>query len=589
MFQRRKKKDGICRPSALSVINLVIFVSLMTCFSLLHVHWSLMNLENVNNSFKERHEKPHGVINDNLAGGKAHDSIADASPRIVSGEITNTNGLSLASDIPPKDQNEHPKPFQQQAQSAKGHPSLAQDASPKIIFPVLGLNAKGAVHYLPSIPQKRRPKEVNEIKAVRRDRDEPKEEDRKLYVYNPDLLPLRDLSHELLQQLLPRKVIEGATESSIIETIATKYTYLALYRVSNFSGCLGARMQNGRKNPPTHGLQNYLGIAFVDKNLDIVPDSDVIINMNLQVTEEMREAALMDNYQDCHLSATTAEHSPNAKKDQLYLTCNIFWMPVKIIHRDNAVEYVKQKSTYRTKEDKNRFPYMLFENLYGDGFQLTFLTRQHAIQDDKNTHLFETFNATTGEKRTFLEIWPTNPHVVQEIQLPQDITGRTGTTFLPVINKEAGRNLTNNEDTSGFPLLSATKDVIRSMESGSACCVNIQHEGKDLLLGLSHVRSKRGMKHTPKYQYLSRVYAFDPNSDVPFEMEFKSDLFCLSYPLEDEKMRSDNPALGVVDPPILKYLDQTTPLCPAIHFVTGIVEKDGDESKVIVSYGINGM
>jgi hypothetical protein len=524
---------------------------------------------------------------------KENNSIADPSSNKVTDETIKTNLLSSSSGHHLEDKND-PIPLKEQIKAAHDHPSSHHDVrSPKTIFPALGQNVKGAVHYLPSIPQKRRPKDVNTMTAIRKGRDEPEEEDRPLYVYNPALLSIRDLSYELLEQLLPKEVIEGATASSIVEVIAKKYTYLALYRVSNFSGCLGAKMRNGKRNGPAYGIQNYLGIAFVDNNLDMVPDSDVIINMNLQVTtEKMRENAnSMDKYQDCHLSATTAEQDPNAKKDQLFMICNRFWMPVKITHRDYAVKNVKQKNTFSTRpeDDEQRFPYLLFENLYGDGFQLTFLQKHHGIQNDKNTHLFETFNATSGKKKTFLELWPTNPHVLQEVQIPQDKSGRERAIFMPVINEEAGAKLTNNEDTGGFPLLNAVKDIIRQMESGSSCCINIQHEGKDLLLGLSHVRSKRGMEHTPKYQYLSRLYAFDPISNIPFEMEFKSDLFCLSYPSEDEKMRSDNPALDVIDPPVITYLDHTTPECPAIHFVTGIIEKDGDESKVIVSYGINGV
>jgi hypothetical protein len=159
---------------------------------------------------------------------------------------------------------------------------------------------------------------------------------------------------------------------------------------------------------------------------------------------------------------------------------------------------------------------------------------------------------------------------------------------MPVIHKEEGRNNVNEEDTSNFPLLNGVKDVIRPMESGSSCCIDIQHEGKHLLLGISHVRSKRHIRHTPKYQYLSRFYAFDPNSNVPFDIEFKSDLFCLSYPSENEKLASNNPALGVEDIPFIKYNNQTTLGCPPIHFVSGTIEKDGDDNRVILSYGING-
>ena len=102
---------------------------------------------------------------------------------------------------------------------------------------------------------------MNDIWLIRESRDQPLEEDRQLYIYNPHLLPLRNLSSAILEKLLPNKVV--GSRSRMTEAITTKYTYLALYRVTTFSSCLGPKVQNGLRNAPKYGIQNYLGISFV--------------------------------------------------------------------------------------------------------------------------------------------------------------------------------------------------------------------------------------------------------------------------------------------------------------------------------------
>jgi len=143
-------------------------------------------------------------------------------------------------------------------------------------------------------------------------------------------------------------------------------------------------------------------------------------------------------------------------------------------------------------------------------------------------------------------------------------------------------------------------------DSGSACCVSILWKdgenhgaGRRLLLGFSHrkTRIKAG-----KYNYVSRVYAFEPNP--PFDIVARSGFFCLGFaPTSlhdhgsgnspslqmggDEALESDNEQIwGATREYKLKIKNEEFN-CPRIHFVTGIAEKMGDEEMVIVSYGVN--
>ena len=52
------------------------------------------------------------------------------------------------------------------------------------------------------IPEKRRPKDLDNVVAIRQSRDEPVEDDRQLYVFNPNVIPLRDLSPDLLRKVI---------------------------------------------------------------------------------------------------------------------------------------------------------------------------------------------------------------------------------------------------------------------------------------------------------------------------------------------------------------------------------------------------
>merc|ERR1712194_905446 len=95
------------------------------------------------------------------------------------------------------------------------------------------------------------------------------EQDRPLFTYNPMVLPL-DFS---------------VIDSTIISDLSLPESddvpaYVGVYRVSNFGNCHGP----GRGVPKNY--QNYLGLALLDRDLNIVQDSatgeymDVVIDLN---------------------------------------------------------------------------------------------------------------------------------------------------------------------------------------------------------------------------------------------------------------------------------------------------------------------
>jgi hypothetical protein len=110
------------------------------------------------------------------------------------------------------------------------------------------------------------------------------------------------------------------------------------------------------------------------------------------------------------------------------------------------------------------------------------------------------------------------------------------------------------------------------------------------------------------------IYAFEPTP--PFNVVARSGFFCLGFALlkrsddaldgtsqmvvagrshavrhlrDDEANESDNEQVwGAANDYKLKINGEVFDNCPAIHFVTGIADKMGDEEETaIVSYGVN--
>jgi hypothetical protein len=81
--------------------------------------------------------------------------------------------------------------------------------------------------------------------------------------------------------------------------------------------------------------------------------------------------------------------------------------------------------------------------------------------------------------------------------------------------------------------------------------------------------------------YLSALYAFEPAP--PYRIVARSGSFCFGYPDEEEAKENYYAKLTHARNLIMGEPEN----CPFITFVSGITEKVGNPSKVIIGYGIN--
>ena len=160
-------------------------------------------------------------------------------------------------------------------------------------------------------------------------------------------------------------------------------------------------------------------------------------------------------------------------------------------------------------------------------------------------------------------------------------------------------------------------------ERGSACCISISYPymvagtrptntvpvttnstitmtTTKLLVGISHCKTPfkgRETRHNSTggvgaNHFLSSFYAME--SVYPYKVVARSGRFCLGFASEGRNKLHDG--YGMDDVPSNPYIrsnhrpltiGEIYPNCPQIHFVSGMIEKADDPSKVIVTYGIN--
>lgn len=410
----------------------------------------------------------------------------------------------------------------------------------------------GRVHQLLSIPPKRRmvagtyndytipPDAVSNLTYFLESRLRDDEEERPLYLYNPALLPLTS------------NMDVGAS-------------YIATYRVSNLGNCHGS----GRGVPDT--FRNYLGVALLDHELNIVKDGknvsyEAVIDLNAQLWKKRNKVP--QYLQDCQIYTAPTNNGMN-EGDMLLLQCNEFAMPIKlqVIHTTDE----KQSNT-GTQE-------IVLQNTYGTTkLQLTVLQKPNMIKSNgKNMHYFGP---------GYMEIWPSGPH-----------------EFLHIMDfskyQYVKSSIMKSPGIEPEPSFATPESNLIDRDRGSACCVSIQWSSREnggdettrqLLLGFSHRKTKKGSKkegtNKNSYNYVSRVYAFEPTP--PFNIVARSGLFCLGFANAGaEATDSENEQLHGSANEYKLTIEEQVYDCPRIHFITGITEKIDDKETVIVSYGVN--
>ncbi|CAB9508196.1 Inherit from COG: Hemolysin-type calcium-binding [Seminavis robusta] len=349
--------------------------------------------------------------------------------------------------------------------------------------------------------------------------------------------------------------------------------YLASYRVSTQQNCFRSNvtlaMIGGSWDREKRPRQlDLLGLALLRSDLSIIHDNAVNIQMHFGPREDFRLFVL---------------------HGQIYVASYCAMLPL----------WVKPVSSMKGKKTVNgMFPSKLQVTV---GSERTMCSRYWKdIDKSKNLNYF-----VDADNNTMVEMFPL-PHVLHKV----DPTGKT-----PAPNPE---NATR-DDTVPYPSFYTMEEYDLhyrhnffenpfSYARGGACCVpftdprppkrrslTAQPESKELRLGLVHVKTPHGRAKfqsvTEPNQYLSRFYAFEPTS--PYKVVAMSGYFCL--PADPSKHvlfgnkndENKNPYLSINQDWNSLSVAGEDYRCPSIHFVTGMVEKADDPSRLIIAYGVN--
>ena len=310
--------------------------------------------------------------------------------------------------------------------------------------------------------------------------------------------------------------------------------------------------------------RNYLGLALLDKDLKMI--QDVVI----------RAPDILIKFVDFRLFVL---------KGTLYLTSNCQMVRLWINPSESTTNLI------RVSVFPNKFPSPLTVAM---GNNPSVCSRSMPeLQGAKNLNYFVDANG-----KAVVEFQPASPRDVRIIK-----------PNLPDFPNGPGPNEIFT-DNSASVLQSPSFFTLEELDlanrrgfygqaftgyRGSACCefVDTPQQQKvltnssQLLLGIAHVKTPYGRKKlqgvvTPN-QYLSRFYAFEPTP--PYRLVAQSGYFCLpANPPSNNNNRNPMAAIPTQNP---LDIGDTIYNCPKIHFISGMVAKVGDNTKLIIAYGVD--
>lgn len=393
-----------------------------------------------------------------------------------------------------------------------------------------------------------------------------------LFVYNPSIVPL---------------------VSSTTQTSTDNAVYLASFRVSSIHSC-GFPTYEFWKYPA-----DYLGIALLDNTLQVSSlkaySLDIVVDVNAHLPKIFEGGSL--KFQDVRLFII---------HDRVYMSSGVYLVPICVTI--SGVD-IQSRSPAICKEDASQMVEIpaLFAN--NDRCLRLFVTGDAIRMKNAEGKNFQFFQNSTLHETTFMEYWPSGPRLVHDLgdAFSRGRNTESKPTKLKVVDFVRREEITI--DTVPVPKSDAARSLDGSLRTfikrdrSSACCISIGKEYyKDfistfpdayplksldnILVGISHSKSRQRMPSSQgdRYNYLSRLYAF--SSSKPFDLIARSGLFCLGFPRDDD-FGVDNDSYYALTKTKRLELNGKTYDCPNIHFVSGITEKVGEDSRMIISYGVN--
>lgn len=349
--------------------------------------------------------------------------------------------------------------------------------------------------------------------------------------------------------------------------------YLASFRVSNVHNCVidpetMLRMVGGNWPRRKAQVKDFLGLALLRADLTIVADTVVDAK---EIVHKMQDPRLFVLHDQIYVGS--------------YHRMTPLWLvqpPVALFENNShGVPGVVPSNATIQAPNLWKSHMTVFLRTFGS------CTADREIQrKGKNLNYF-----VDAENKTMMEMFPAGPK--EEIEVGVRCTKSAegdppGTFVFP------------NMSAVPLPSFGTVEELDLARERifepaitgdrGSYCCVPITVKGQRLLLGIAHSKTRYNHKQgTDAYSegqiqanhFFSSFYAIQDRA--PYNVVARSGKFCLGF--AQDKDESDNPytMMNVVP---LQLMGKTFD-CPRIHFVTGMVEKADDSSKVIISYGIN--
>ena len=331
--------------------------------------------------------------------------------------------------------------------------------------------------------------------------------------------------------------------------------YLASFRVSTIQNCLSQEneLQMIGGSWPRPKSRDYLGLALLRADLSIITDTivDFKNSVGCPHVEDYRVFMLHDTI---YLSTY----------DFLYP----LWLVVGPENRNQTLVELKQ-----------RYPsnFTVYSRNYGSCSPF-FRSREL----NKNMNFF----VDSGTGQAIAELYPMaekHPVDLHGICIVANGSVRGILPQLPIPKPSY-----DTIDILHFTRQGITKYPYTG-ERGSACCVPIQHpDGRNLLLGVSHSKvpfkgvSKRSnaIGGVGANEFFSSFYAME--STAPYNVIARTGRLCFGFASEDEAKSNPYTVLSRGHLTVGKQYN-----CPRIHFVSGMVEKADDPSRMIVAYGVN--
>jgi hypothetical protein len=366
--------------------------------------------------------------------------------------------------------------------------------------------------------------------------------------------------------------------------------YLATFRVSSIHSC----------GFPTYEFWKYgvdfVGLALMNGDLTIATvgdDSlDIIVDINAHLPKIYHGRLKV---QDVRLFIL---------HDRVFVSSGVFLVPICVKIDGFAPE---RGSVAICNDDDHTMEEI--PALYRKNDRLRLFVMGDAIRlknaDGKNFQFF----TPSFPSSVLMEYWPMGPRIIHdygdEIAKHYEEGGNNSRPKKSVVEITRQREIKSEgapEPSKVAKSLDSSLKTFIKRDRSSACCVQITKryygdmipskwkELDSILVGISHSKSRGRMPSSQgdRYNYLSRLYAF--SSVEPYELIARSGLFCFGFP-DEYDAKSHGTGVGnkynVLTQGKMLELNGKTYKCPNIHFVDSIIEKADDQSKLVVSYGVN--